>query len=297
MTDNSDLELIRAFYVESGEILEKLEVDLQRMEFTPGDTEVINAVFRGLHTIKGNSSFLSLDNVTKLAHVAETMLDKARKKELTVSGAMMELVREEDMINPPPGLPLLQIVDREGVTESKRKIFRLSELGTAEELAWGDLRKAWQEKWPMPRKMEVPPEVEAPPEAVPGVPPEVPPAAVPKVVTKPIKPPKKPAGFPTVTFAEKPSNRQFKSMLKHLQALKSIGVDDPRVWEELAKKVEWIPGTWQVSLEDMIEAEERKEESEMLEVYEGWIDQMMPLYEALADRDIDTAIGILEMLI
>jgi two-component system chemotaxis sensor kinase CheA len=94
VTDNSDLELIRAFYVESGEILEKLEVDLQRMEFTPGDTEVINAVFRGLHTIKGNSSFLSLDNVTKLAHVAETMLDKARKKELTVSGAMMELVRE-----------------------------------------------------------------------------------------------------------------------------------------------------------------------------------------------------------
>lgn len=90
---SADLELLKAFYIESGEILERLDSDLQRMEFTPDDGEVINSVFRGLHTIKGNSSFLSLDNVTKLAHAAETMLDKARKKELTVSGALVDLVR------------------------------------------------------------------------------------------------------------------------------------------------------------------------------------------------------------
>ena len=69
---SADFELVKAFYLESGEILERLDADLQRLEQAPGDAEVINSVFRGLHTIKGNSSFLSLDNVTKVAHVAET---------------------------------------------------------------------------------------------------------------------------------------------------------------------------------------------------------------------------------
>ncbi|MGZ3731819.1 MAG: chemotaxis protein CheA, partial [Bdellovibrionota bacterium] len=83
----------KAFYVESGEILDRLETDLQRMEFTPGDPEVINSIFRGLHTIKGNSSFLSLQSVTGLAHAAETLLDKARKKEVTVTSTMVQVVR------------------------------------------------------------------------------------------------------------------------------------------------------------------------------------------------------------
>jgi len=88
-----DLELLKSFFLESGDILERLDSDLQRMESTPDD-EVVNAVFRGLHTIKGNSSFLSLENITKLAHAAETLLDKARKKELPVSGGLMAIVRE-----------------------------------------------------------------------------------------------------------------------------------------------------------------------------------------------------------
>jgi len=89
----ADLELLKAFYIESGEILDRLENDLQVMESTPGDPEVINSIFRGLHTIKGNSSFLSLQSVTGLAHAAETLLDKARKKEVTVTSTMAQVVR------------------------------------------------------------------------------------------------------------------------------------------------------------------------------------------------------------
>lgn len=88
-----DAELLKAFYVESGEILERLDGDLAKMEGSPDD-EVVNSVFRGLHTVKGNSSFLSLTQVTKLAHAAETLLDKARKKELPITPVMVELVRE-----------------------------------------------------------------------------------------------------------------------------------------------------------------------------------------------------------
>ncbi len=88
-----DLELVKAFYTESGEILEKLELDLLQMEANPRDGEVVNSLFRGLHTIKGNSSFLSLESITKLAHAAENLLDKARKKEIPTSAALIEVVR------------------------------------------------------------------------------------------------------------------------------------------------------------------------------------------------------------
>jgi two-component system chemotaxis sensor kinase CheA len=89
----ADQELLKAFYDESGDILERLSDDLTRLESAPSDLDVINAVFRGLHTIKGNSSFLSLDPVTKVAHAAETMLDKARRKEIPVSPTLLALVR------------------------------------------------------------------------------------------------------------------------------------------------------------------------------------------------------------
>jgi two-component system, chemotaxis family, sensor kinase CheA len=90
---SGDEELLRAFFVESEGIIEKLESDIGKLESAPGDVDLINAVFRGLHTIKGNSSFLSLDNVTKISHAAETLLDKARKREILVDGPFLEAVR------------------------------------------------------------------------------------------------------------------------------------------------------------------------------------------------------------
>lgn len=90
---SADLELLKAFYQESGDILERLNDEITQLESAPTD-EMVNAIFRGMHTIKGNSSFLSLAGVTGLAHAAETLLDKARKKELPVNDAMVEIVRE-----------------------------------------------------------------------------------------------------------------------------------------------------------------------------------------------------------
>lgn len=90
---NEDLELTKAFFNESIEILERLEGDIASMEARPDDTEIVNSVFRGLHTIKGNSSFLGLDKITKISHSAETLLDKARKKEIPVSSGLIKIVR------------------------------------------------------------------------------------------------------------------------------------------------------------------------------------------------------------
>lgn len=89
----SDLELTKAFYIESAEILERLEAEIDAMQSSPHDLELINSVFRGLHTIKGNSSFLTLEKITSLSHAAETLLDKARKKEIPVSSGLLKIVR------------------------------------------------------------------------------------------------------------------------------------------------------------------------------------------------------------
>jgi two-component system chemotaxis sensor kinase CheA len=88
-----DLELQRAFFLESTEILNRMEGDLLSWRSQPSDAAILNALFRSLHTIKGNSSFLDMPGITKLSHAAETMLDKARKGELAVAGSMQEITQ------------------------------------------------------------------------------------------------------------------------------------------------------------------------------------------------------------
>lgn len=70
--------ILNAFLNESQETIESLESDLSELENDPENSELINSVFRSLHTIKGNSSFLDLDNVTSVTHEAETLLDEIR---------------------------------------------------------------------------------------------------------------------------------------------------------------------------------------------------------------------------
>ncbi len=88
-----DLELKRAFFTESEEILERLAVDLAGLQAKPKDMDLVNGLFRGLHTIKGNSSFLNMENVTRISHAAETLLDKARRHELPVSKEMLLIMQ------------------------------------------------------------------------------------------------------------------------------------------------------------------------------------------------------------
>lgn len=89
---NFDPEILQDFMTESGELLEQLESDLVELERGPGDLELINRVFRALHTIKGSASFLSLTNLVKIAHAAEGALNTARNRVITVDRAMMDLL-------------------------------------------------------------------------------------------------------------------------------------------------------------------------------------------------------------
>jgi two-component system chemotaxis sensor kinase CheA len=89
-----DQEILKDFLTESSELLEQLEADLVVLEGTPHDLELINRVFRALHTIKGSASFLALTNLVKVAHAAEGALNAARNQAIVVDAPMMNLLLE-----------------------------------------------------------------------------------------------------------------------------------------------------------------------------------------------------------
>lgn len=89
-----DPEILKDFLTESGELLEQLEGDLVSLESTPSDPELLNQVFRALHTIKGSASFLQLTNLVRVAHAAESALNAARSSQVVVDRPMMDRLLE-----------------------------------------------------------------------------------------------------------------------------------------------------------------------------------------------------------
>ncbi|GAB3738113.1 chemotaxis protein CheA [Silanimonas algicola] len=67
------------FLVEAGEILERLGEQLVQLEQAADDKGLLNAVFRGFHTIKGGAGFLGLVPMVELCHALEDAFDKARE--------------------------------------------------------------------------------------------------------------------------------------------------------------------------------------------------------------------------
>jgi len=87
-------EILEDFLVEAFELIEQLDQDLVELDSRPEDLELLNSIFRVAHTIKGSSSFLSFDVLTKLTHHMEDVLNKARKGELKLNEGIMDVVLE-----------------------------------------------------------------------------------------------------------------------------------------------------------------------------------------------------------
>jgi two-component system chemotaxis sensor kinase CheA len=82
------------FLVEAQEHFELIEQNFLTLEEAPGDLEILNGIFRSVHTIKGASGFLGLTKVQSLSHIGENLLDELRKGRMTVSPEVMELLFE-----------------------------------------------------------------------------------------------------------------------------------------------------------------------------------------------------------
>ncbi len=91
-THEFDPEILQDFITESGELLEQLEGDLVSLESTPEDPELLNQIFRALHTIKGSASFLAMTNLVAIAHSAESALNTARNGDIVIGSNEMDLL-------------------------------------------------------------------------------------------------------------------------------------------------------------------------------------------------------------
>ncbi|MBI5657318.1 MAG: chemotaxis protein CheA [Geobacter sp.] len=89
-----DQELLDGFLTETTELLEKLDDDLVTLEKTTGDTELLNRIFRSIHTVKGASSFLGFELLVKVTHKTEDVLNRLRKGELVVTPEIMDVILE-----------------------------------------------------------------------------------------------------------------------------------------------------------------------------------------------------------
>ncbi len=87
-----DESLTRDFIAEGLEYIEEIEINILNLENEPENKDYINAIFRPFHSIKGVASFLNLEQIRSLAHNLESLLDKTRNGEISVSPSLIDVV-------------------------------------------------------------------------------------------------------------------------------------------------------------------------------------------------------------
>jgi two-component system chemotaxis sensor kinase CheA len=100
MSFEQDEEILQDFLIEAGEILESLSEQLVELENDPDNAELLNAIFRGFHTVKGGAGFLALTDLVDVCHGAENIFDLLRNNQRSVTSALMDVILQAtDSIN------------------------------------------------------------------------------------------------------------------------------------------------------------------------------------------------------
>jgi len=95
-----DNEILEDFLVEAGEILELLSEQLVDLEKSPDDKDLLNAIFRGFHTVKGGAGFLQLEAMVECCHKAENLFDLLRNGQVKITSDLMDVVLQSlDTLN------------------------------------------------------------------------------------------------------------------------------------------------------------------------------------------------------
>ncbi|WP_200763794.1 chemotaxis protein CheA [Nitrosophilus alvini] len=146
-------EIFDEFMLEAEEILESLDQDLVELEENPTDKDLLNKIFRGMHTLKGGAGFLGLESIIELAHKIEDIFNKLRNDEMELDSDKMDIILEgiDTLKN---GIISLKeegvIPDKEDIAEILNKLEKLlsgeivrtnPETNSQEEIFWsGDER-------------------------------------------------------------------------------------------------------------------------------------------------------------
>ena len=95
-----DQEILQDFLIEAAEILELLSEELVELENDPENSDLLNSIFRGFHTVKGGAGFLSLTNLVDACHGAENVFDILRNGQRSVTPELMDVILQSlDTVN------------------------------------------------------------------------------------------------------------------------------------------------------------------------------------------------------
>ena len=84
----------QAFFVEAVELLAEMEQLLLELDVASPDAEQLNAIFRAAHSIKGGAATFGFTALTDTTHLLETLLDRARHGQLSLSAPMIDAFLE-----------------------------------------------------------------------------------------------------------------------------------------------------------------------------------------------------------
>jgi two-component system chemotaxis sensor kinase CheA len=85
-------DLLHEFLTETNESIDVVDAELVRFEQDPNNAQILNNVFRLVHTIKGTCGFIGLPRLERLAHAAETLMDTYREgRPVTTDGVDLVL--------------------------------------------------------------------------------------------------------------------------------------------------------------------------------------------------------------
>ena len=100
MSFDADDEILQDFLVEASEIIEQLGEQLVDLEQQPDDADLLNAIFRGFHTVKGGAGFLSIDPLVQTCHRSEDVFNVLRQGQRRVTPELMDPILEAlDVVN------------------------------------------------------------------------------------------------------------------------------------------------------------------------------------------------------
>ncbi len=121
------------FFEEAGENLESMESMLLAIDVQTASDDELNAIFRVAHSIKGGAATFGFSDVTELTHELETLLDRVRRHELSLTRSMVDVLLEAgDVVR----AQLARHQTKEGdAPETTDLVARIKTLATGKELA------------------------------------------------------------------------------------------------------------------------------------------------------------------
>ncbi len=92
--NNEMAEILNDFLAESSEMLGALDQHFVKLETEPTNAELLNEIFRCMHSMKGSAGFLGFTHLVEVAHQGESLLNKLRQGEMSVSPFIIDIILE-----------------------------------------------------------------------------------------------------------------------------------------------------------------------------------------------------------